>query len=587
MIYLLRSSSSLAKVLILPFVILIMTLSVVVGLLSYQAGHHAVVEVAEQMLKRTADSVAIMVDRHIVGSGAVLEEAFPHGLPMDADLNAELDTLRTRFWIATTLRPDLNNYVYYGNTSGDFVGLFRLRADAGELRVKRASDNYRSAYSCTSINSPLGMPSLDQTDFDPRLRPWFIAGKNSEQDVWTDIYINYWDKDLVATRARRVLLKNGKLAGVVATDVSLKGLNDFVNDMHVSAHGVVFITEANGQLIAASAGENIHTAEDGKIDRVRAEDSSNALIRSAYASLQKKLAAAENGIDSGRTFIFQATNGETIYSSYAWIQDKAGLSWLAVVAVPRSDFLESLDVNARWTVIIVVVAVVLALLLGLSVVRWVVRDVRRLSRAATRIGKGQMNVPLNIERSDEIGQLARNFNDMQNELNTDKLTGVTSRAALLRYLDAAVHQRDRRAGEKHEKFTLLFIDLNRFKAINDKLGHEYGDLVLIEAGQRLCSVAREDDVVARFGGDEFVWVFWGVADGAFADQVRQKIAAALAPPLECLASVAGAQGMTIGAAIGVAFFPQDGKDAETLIKLADHGMYEDKAAGRKPNDAMQ
>ena len=82
-------------------------------------------------------------------------------------------------------------------------------------------------------------------------------------------------------------------------------------------------------------------------------------------------------------------------------------------------------------------------------------------------------------------------------------------------------------------------------------------------------------------------VFWGVADGAFADQVRQKIAAALAPPLECLASVAGAQGMTIGAAIGVAFFPQDGKDAETLIKLADHGMYEDKEAGRKPNDAMQ
>ncbi|WP_016834164.1 diguanylate cyclase domain-containing protein [Herbaspirillum lusitanum] len=130
----------------------------------------------------------------------------------------------------------------------------------------------------------------------------------------------------------------------------------------------------------------------------------------------------------------------------------------------------------------------------------------------------------------------------------------------------------------------MFIDLNRFKAINDKLGHEYGDLTLIEVGQRLRTVMRDDDVVARFGGDEFVLVFWGVADIAFADKVRRKIEAVLAPPLVCLQDVEGATDMTVGASVGVAFYPQDAQDAETLIKLADQGMYEDKAAGRKEGE---
>lgn len=479
------------------------------------------------------------------------------------------------------MHPELNNYVFYGNRSGDFVGLFRFAPDDAELRVKRAAADYRSAYRFDSIGGQLSMPKNDETKFDPRTRPWYAAGQNSDRDAWSEIYINYWDKDLVATRSRRVLSKNGQFEGVIATDVSLKALNDFIRDLHVSARGVAFIMESNGNLIASSGGENIYTDKQGQVGRLRADVSQNQIIRSAYLTLQQHLAEEQNVGGTNSTFTFQGPDNETIYASYSWVRDNAGLSWITVIAVPRGDFLDTLDKNARWTVVIAVSAVIIALLLGLSVVHWVVRDVRRLSRAAARIGKGQMNVALKIERRDEIGQLADSFMQMQSELSTDKLTGVTSRAALLRYLDAAVHKRGRRATELFEQFTVMFIDLNRFKAINDKLGHEYGDLTLIEVGQRLRTIMREDDVVARFGGDEFVLVFWGIAEAAFADKVRKKIEDALAPPLECLMEVDGAEGMTVGASIGVSFYPQDGKDAETLIKLADHGMYEDKAAGRK------
>ena len=584
MIHLLRSSSSLAKVLVLPFVVLILLVSLLVGILSYLAGRHAVVSVAEQLLDQTADRVALTVERHIDGAASVLESAFPRGMPAATDLNADLDNLRSRFWIATSLHPDLNNYVFYGNRSGDFVGLFRYGLDDAELRVKRATDGFRSAYRFSSIGGQLSMPKNDATDFDPRARPWYVAAQHSDRDVWSDIYINYWDKDLVATRARRVLSKNGQFEGVVATDVSLKALNDFVRGLHVSRHGEAFIMESNGELIASSNGENIYSEQQGKVGRLRAENSRSLIIRNAYSTLQKHLAEIENIGGADTTFTFAGEDGELTYAAYSWVRGGAGLSWVTVVAVPRSDFLDTLDQNARWTVVIAVLAVVIALALGLSIVQWVVRDVRRLSRAAARIGKGQMNVALKIERRDEIGQLAQNFMEMQSELSTDKLTGVTSRAAVLRYLDAAVHKRGRRAAELFDKFTVMFIDLNRFKAINDKLGHEYGDLTLVEVGQRLRAITRDDDVVARFGGDEFVLVFWGIADAAFADKVRKKIEGVLAPPLLCLQDVEGADGMTVGASVGVSFYPQDAQDAETLIKLADQGMYEDKAAGRKDGE---
>ena len=582
MIHIFRSSRSLAKVLVVPFVALITVLSLLIGALSYFAGSRAVVSVAEQMLDQTASRVALTVQHHMDGAAGVLESAFPRDLPAPAELNSSLDAIRARFWSATSLHPDLSNYVFYGNHNGDFVGLFRYAPDDAELRVKYASLGYRSAYRMHSINGLLGMSKNDDTDFDPRKRPWYQASQQTGRDTWSDIYINFWDKDLVATRSRRVSGADGQFEGVVGADVSLSALNDFVSSLHVSSRGIAFIMEANGNLIASSDGKNILSEKDGKIGRLRADASDNPIIRNAYGSLQKYLTETEMLGNAHNTFTFKDNEGELIYAAYSWVHDNAGLSWVTVVAVPRGDFLGMLDKNVFWTIVISVLAMSIALALGLAVVHWVVRDVRRLSRAAKLIGKGQMNVALNIERRDEIGQLADSFMEMHKELSTDKLTGVTSRAALLRYLDAAVHNRNNRKQREHmSSFTLMFIDLNRFKAINDTLGHEYGDQTLTEVGQRLLSIVREDDIVARFGGDEFVLVFWGITDQDFADNMKRKIADVLAPPLQCLQDVEGAQGMTVGASIGMSFYPQNGNDVETLIKLADHGMYKDKEAGRK------
>lgn len=574
--HILRTSRSLAKVLIWPYIVLIIILSLLVGLLSYSAGRQGVMSVADRMLQETAERVGLAVDRHVVGAAAVLQAGFPVGMAARESIDPDLAAIKSRFWIATSLNLDANNYVYYGNRQGQFIGLFRHTLNDAELRIKYQTDPFRSAYRFYGIDDALGAPATAETDFDPRTRPWFARGKDADGDVWSDIYINFWEKDLVITRLRRVLSNAGTFEGVVATDVSLTALSDFLKTIRVSPRSVAFVIEANGNLIASSDGTVINQEKDGQVGRLNARDSQSQFIKDAFAALGKHIQQPAGHETGERTFSFEGPHGEPVYGAYAFVRDNAGLSWMTVVVVPSDDFLGVLNKNARWTVVIGGIGIFLALLIGFSIVNWVVRDVRRLSKAATRIGEGQMNVTLDIERRDEIGQLATNFMDMQKELSTDKLTGLTSRSALVRYLDALIQQGHAMQHDTSAVFTVMFLDLNRFKAINDTLGHQYGDLALIEVGQRFKRAVRENDIVARYGGDEFVIVFVGVANPQFTEQIRRKLNMVLSAPLTCLKNVEGGENMTVGAAMGVAYFPLDGRDYDTLLKHADHAMYNDK-----------
>jgi len=122
---------SLRLVLIVPYVVLVIGLAIAIGMLSYSAGSQAVATVSSHLLLETVGRIAQAVDRHIVGSSAVLETAFPTGVPAPQSIESDFHEIRSRFWVATTLHTDPNNYVYFGNEAGQGLGLFRHTADEG------------------------------------------------------------------------------------------------------------------------------------------------------------------------------------------------------------------------------------------------------------------------------------------------------------------------------------------------------------------------------------------------------------------------------------------------------------------------
>ena len=571
-----KSRLSLRQVLTIPYVVLVLALALTTVGLSYMAGSRAVDTVSSHLLRETVGRIGQAVDRHIFGSGAVLEAAFPDGMPVPEMIDSELDSLRTRFWIATSLHLDPNNYVYFGNRLGQGFGLYRHSRTDGELRVKLKAEDLRSFYRFTGINGKPALHSQEAKHFDPRSRPWYKAGESERLHTWTSVYIDFTTADLVATRARRVLGSAGEFQGVVATDVPLRALNDFVTRLKVSPHGLAFIVEPGGDLIASSASPNVKTLSDGTKARVSAAQSGSPVITALYSEVQARL-AADGRKPSAQTFNFSMPDGQVIHAGFDRLKDDAGLEWLTVVGMPRSDFMAGVTENVVRTAVLTALAALVALAIGLRILSWVAGDLKQLSEAALRVGDGQLNWPVGVRRPDEIGQLARSFETMQQRLQTDALTGLANREAfMLRLRDKIIHA-SREPGREH--FAVLFIDLNRFKQINDQFGHSTGDRVLIEVAERLRSTVRSRDLVARLSGDEYVILLDQVDGLESLERVRQQIQAALTEPLEAL-------GMELlvdtdfGGSVGEALFPDDGQDAEALLKKADRRMYSQKFSSR-------
>lgn len=160
---------------------------------------------------------------------------------------------------------------------------------------------------------------------------------------------------------------------------------------------------------------------------------------------------------------------------------------------------------------------------------------------------------------------------IRHQAHHDSLTELPNRASLKYRIGLAVERAGREAG----RLAVLFLDLDYFKDVNDRLGHAVGDRLLREVADRLRTVLRHEDTVGRLGGDEFLILLEGLPAPRFAGQVADKVIDVLTRPFEIDGEV-----IEIGASIGIAVFPERAGDAESLIAHADAAMYEAKAAGR-------
>ncbi len=188
-------------------------------------------------------------------------------------------------------------------------------------------------------------------------------------------------------------------------------------------------------------------------------------------------------------------------------------------------------------------------------------------------------------RNDEEQKQAREFADriavavssawrdeqLYLQAHYDTLTGLPNRLLFKDRLGQEIARCRREEG----RFAVLFIDLDHFKSVNDTLGHSAGDTVLLEAARRIADCVRASDTVSRLGGDEFTVLLTHILRPQDAGRIAEAIVLALSQKFE-----AGGQQSFLGASVGIATFPEDGSNAEDLLKNADTAMYRAKAAGR-------
>jgi diguanylate cyclase (GGDEF)-like protein len=249
---------------------------------------------------------------------------------------------------------------------------------------------------------------------------------------------------------------------------------------------------------------------------------------------------------------------------------------------------------------LVVVSGLLAVLVvtgfALRVAHRISLPLRRLKQSVERISARDYSARVPVTSNDEIGALGVAFNELAENLNYanvqlqqqirqreiaaeraeylayyDGLTALPNRSMFSRLLEQAISRAKRSATH----LAVLFVDLDRFKNINDTLGHEAGDQLLRDIGRRLKDCLRESDTVALLGGDEFVILLPDLVDASYVDIVAQKVLAATSKPVMALG-----QALRVTASVGASTYPKDGDDEQALMKHADIAMYQAKEAGR-------
>lgn len=193
----------------------------------------------------------------------------------------------------------------------------------------------------------------------------------------------------------------------------------------------------------------------------------------------------------------------------------------------------------------------------------------RLSITAIRNSQGEISHYVAVFY--DITDIKRGEEQLHYQAYHDALTGLPNRQLFIDRLETALAH----ARRSDIQMAVLFLDMDNFKNINDSLGHNVGDLFLQEVGKILERCSREEDTVARVGGDEFIMLLSEVRGERDAFEVARRIVASFAQPI-----VLQEHELFAGASIGISIFPGDGRDAETLIKNADLAMYRAKAAGK-------
>lgn len=239
------------------------------------------------------------------------------------------------------------------------------------------------------------------------------------------------------------------------------------------------------------------------------------------------------------------------------------------------------------------VLAILAVLMPVLVSR-VLRPIERLKEQASALLDHGQDATVDRarfvwRRQDELGLLGRHLGRVQEELRTlfgqlgtknaqlqqmafyDQLTGLPNRALFIDLVQREMLQ----AHRGQQQFGIFFIDLDRFKAVNDSMGHAAGDELLIEVARRLRDTLREVDVVCRQSGDEFLVMVRDIDHWESLGEMAERILRVVEEPVQ-LANTT----VRVSASIGIALFPEDAQDFETLVKHADIAVYQAKTLGR-------
>jgi diguanylate cyclase (GGDEF)-like protein len=382
---------------------------------------------------------------------------------------------------------------------------------------------------------------------------------------------------LLHTARDAALLEAEDVAETIAADnaadffTGRDRLRRYAADVHKKSGRDFFVVDLGGKIIADTNPDEVGTAFAG--------DPDNAIGQTIADGRPRAFVESDTSGEAG---------AQQLAVPFRTKQSDPASPIIGAVILEFTQMHEELVTLARHDMVAAgmfgLACVLFAAVFGWRTAARIARPLADLQAAVLAVARGNFDAKLDLGSvtQDEIGVLGQAFNKMAEDLKAnqdrlvhmahhDALTQLPNRVLVYDRLEQAVA----RARRRGLKAGVIFLDLDRFKAINDTFGHAAGDLMLRQASERLSSCLRADDTIGRLGGDEFAVVLSDLADAQDCVTVAEKLLNALLLPVQV-----DQYETFISASIGVAIFPADGDSADTLLKNADAAMYRAKEKGR-------
>jgi len=372
-----------------------------------------------------------------------------------------------------------------------------------------------------------------------------------------------------------VISRNGKRLGLIAINIDLNGLSSLLKSNLPSSYKL-YLSNQSGDILIHPDATQTFAFDRGK--RILIQDSFKPVLTLIHGKGMNVVTNVDEGNHGQVAAFVRLPFGDMIDKRFVIL----GLS-------QPLDNITRESASLGWnTFQIILVFSSLALILSMLVSRIVTGPLNGIVSAINLFSKEHVISTLPLTSNDELGLLSRTFHDMQtqivahlSELNEkrkaldhlsrhDTLTGLPNRRMFFDRLEHAIAG-SRRSGKQ---IAVLFVDLDRFKEINDTFGHAVGDKILINVAILLKSSVREVDTVARLGGDEFVILIDTIDDLQQVTIIVKKLHTLFQRAIQI-----DRRDIKVHASIGAGIYPRDGKDADELMQNADQAMYSSKKDG--------
>lgn len=408
----------LSAVLVIPFVLQIFAAVSLTGWLALQNGQKAVNDLATQL----REEVSARIQQHL---NSYLEK--PHIITkVNADAMRlgqlqfkDFRGLERHFWQQMQLFNAVR-VIYAGSKDGELVSVKR-EPDGSLVSRMIETPPRRLTYALNGQGDRTKLIKVDP-NYDLRKRSWYQAAVSAGKPVWSDVY-NLAQGELSITAMQPFYDSDRNFRGIMAADLILKPINDFLSSLKISKSGQTFILDRSGVLIASSTSEKPYTMTGGKAERLNAANSHQTLIATTTKYLLKHFGGL-SAITKLQRLEF-SMNGDRLFVQVMPYQDAKGLDWILVVVVPELDFTDQINANTRSTMWLCLGSLLLATAIGWLTARWIIRPISELSAASQKLADrfetsnfagGELSLKIESESVEELGVLAHSFNQMSCQL---------------------------------------------------------------------------------------------------------------------------------------------------------------------------